>query len=165
MFLGQPCGFCLRGDCEPVLVFFGDHEDALFLVWAEHEVRGGGDDPRDGGEFFCDEAGDLAEVLALDDDEEVVGAGHEVAGDDLGVFGDAFRKAIEAAASFGSDFYLDDGADEIDSDFLFIDDGPVAEDEAIGLELFDAVEDLIGGEVEHFGELLGFERGVFVQQL
>lgn len=146
-------------------MFFGDHEDTLFLVGAEHEVGGGGDDALDGGEFFGDEAGDLAEVFAFDDDEEVVGSGHEVAGYDFSMFGDAFGEAIEAAASFRGDFHLDDGADEVDADFLFIDDGPVAEDEAIGLEFFNAVEHLIGGEVEHFGELLGFQRGVFVQQL
>ncbi|MFM1943727.1 MAG: hypothetical protein RI897_2709 [Verrucomicrobiota bacterium] len=146
-------------------MFFGDHEDALFLVGAEHEVGGGGDDALDGGEFLGDEAGDLAEVFAFDDDEKVVGSGHEVAGDDLRVFGDAFGEAIEAASAFGGDFDLDDGAYEVDADFLFIDDGAVAEDEAIGLELFNAVENLIGGEVEHFGELLGFQRGVFVQQL
>ena len=96
-------------------------------------MGGGGEDAIEGGEFLGDETGDVAKVLALDEDEEVVSAAGEVAADDLVEAGDAEGETIEAAAALWGEADLDEGGDGGVADGLGIGDGVVAEDGAIFL--------------------------------
>ncbi len=83
---------------------FDVHQEALFLVGTEHEkwvARWRGDALKRG-EFFRDERGDTLQTGAIDEDEEVVAAGHEITGFDLVKAADALGEAIEAAAALGA---------------------------------------------------------------
>jgi hypothetical protein len=75
-------------------------------------MRGRGEHALDGGKFFRDERRDLLQARAVDEHQQVVAAGHEVAGFHLVELADALGQAVEAAAAFGRDAHLDDGADD-----------------------------------------------------
>src|ERR1700722_7072924 len=72
--------FPLRTDLEAFFVHDAFAQNALDLVGLEIEVGGRGEDAGEGGEFFGNEAGDLLERVALDEDEQVEAAAHEETG-------------------------------------------------------------------------------------
>ena len=154
----------LRADFKSFIFVMGFHQDAVVLVGLEHEVGGGGEDAGEGGEFFGDEEGDILEVFAGDEEEEVEGAGHEVEGLDFGEFTDAVGNVVEAAFTLGGDFDFDDGGDEVDVELVVVDDGLVAADDAAFFVFGDAAADFVGGEAEHAGEVLGGFEGVLFEE-
>jgi hypothetical protein len=154
----------LWADFEAFEFFGAFHHDGLLFVGLEHEVGAGAGDASEGGEFFGDELGDFTEITALDENEEVVAAGHEEKGSDFVELGDTAGDAIEAAFAFGLDLDFDDGFDEVSVDFVVVDDRLVAEDDFVVLVLLDAARDLVGGEVEHLGQIGGRSQRVFFEK-
>ena len=64
-------------------------------------------------ESFSDtNAATLLQACAVDEHQQIVAAGHEVARFHLVEPADALGEAVEAAAAFGRDAHLDDGADD-----------------------------------------------------
>ena len=111
MFKFHRLGNSSRRDLEPFrFLNFAAEQEAVFLVGAQHEMRGRGEHALDGGEFFRDERRDLLQARAVDEHQQVVAAGHEVAGFHLVELADALGQAVEAAAALGRDAHLDDGA-------------------------------------------------------
>jgi len=73
-------------------------------------MRARGEHALDRGKFFGDEPGDLLQARTVDDEQQVVGAGHEVARFDLVETADAVREVVETTSALGGDLHLDDGA-------------------------------------------------------
>jgi len=74
------------------------------------KMRAGGKHALDGGEFFRDETRHFLQAGAHDENQQIVGARHEVAGLDLVETADPVGQAIESAPRSGVILHLDDGA-------------------------------------------------------
>ena len=145
----------LRRDREAFAHWVVGHEDALFLVGLEEEMRGGREDAGNRRQFLRDKGSHFAQGFAFDDDQQVVAAGHQIAGFDLVVFGDAARESIKAALALRRDFHFDHRAHEFDAELLFVDDRAVAEDDLLVLVAADPRGDFRLWEIEQNRKLRG----------
>src|ERR1035441_1855330 len=68
----------LRSDTESFFCMAGFHQYAEALVGFEHEMGGRGEHTFERRQPFADERGHLAQVAALDEQQHVVGAAHEI---------------------------------------------------------------------------------------
>ena len=106
----------------------------LLFVSAEHKVSRGGEHALDTSEALGDERGDIAQIIAYGENEQIVRAGHEVAGLDRVEAGDAGGEAVETAIALGADLDLDHGADDVFLRALGVEHGAPAEEDLFGFE-------------------------------
>ena len=128
-------------------------------------MRGGGGDALDGGQFLRDEGGDLVQAVAVDDDQHVVTAGHEIAGFNLVVLGDALGQAVEPPAALRRQLDLDNRLHAVPAFGLVAEDRLIAEDIPVGLGLADFITNLVLGQFQHAGQIPGGQGGVLPKQL
>jgi hypothetical protein len=153
--------FSSRRDLEPVVFLgFAFHENSRFLVGAQEKMRGSGKHAFERRKFFGNERGDALQARAVDEHEQIVAAGDEMAGFDLVEAADAFGEAIEAAAAFRRDADFDDGAH---ATFILgkIQHGPPAEQDAMLFQFVQLAVDLGFGNVEHLRHLRGGQTAAF----
>ena len=90
----------------------------------------------DGRKFFRHERRDFLQAGAADEHQQIVAAGHEIAGFDFVEPADAVGEAVESAAAFGRDADFDDGADDAGFFIGQVEHGAPSEQDALGAQLF-----------------------------
>jgi hypothetical protein len=135
----------------------------MVLIDFEHEMRRGRNDSLDRGQLFGDEPRHLPQIGTLHHHQQIVTARHQVTRAHLGVFGDAFRQPVEAAAAFRRYPHFDDGADDVQAHFFLIQNRAIPQDDAAGLVLFDFGGHLGFGKIQHFGQVPHRGCRVFLQ--
>ena len=136
----------------------------MFLVQAQHKMGGGGEDAFDGGQFFGHERRNFLQAGAVDDEHEIVAAGHEVGGFDFFEAGEALGEAIETAAAFGCEADFDDGADDAGILLGQVEHGANAEQDAFLFQGIELTIDIGYGQLEHLRHLRGVQAAAFEQQ-
>lgn len=127
-------------------------------------MRGRGEHALDGGEFFRDERRDLLQARAVDEHQQVVAAGHEIAGFHLVELADALGQAVEPAAALGRDAHFDDGADDAGIFMREIQHGAKAEQHAVLFEGFKLGVQFSFGQLKDLRELWRGEAIFFKEQ-
>ena len=128
-------------------------------------MRCGGDDTFDGRKFFGHEPGNFLQAATADKYEQVVAAGHEIAGLNFFEATDAFGQSVESAAAFGSDAHFDDGADGSRIFIGEIQHRAPAEQNTILLELLQLPGHLVFSQMQHLSHLRRAQAAAFEQEL
>lgn len=154
---GRPVTCCAiqRSGCdgETLIRILPFHQDAFEFISLEHKMGCCGRNTFDGGDGFRDKGCDFAQVCAFDEQEEVECAAGEEHGTDLGKLADSGGQAIETAFTFRLDFDFDDGLDPIEVEFVFVDDGLIAEDDFSLFVVIDFLAHFFGGDTEHASDI------------
>ena len=108
-------------------------EKAALLVDLELEMRRGRRHALDGAELFGYKKRHLTEILAIDNDGEVVATAHQVATADLVKFRNAARDPVETTLALRRQFDLDESRDIVVARLFLIDHRMVPENRAIVL--------------------------------
>ena len=122
-------------------------------------------DALNGGEARRDEVGDILEGFALDDDEQVEAAAHEVDGADLIEAVDAFCNGVEADLALRRQVDLDDGRHSVRAELLPVDQRVVGQDDLVLLQLLDILLDFVLAAVQHRGQLVDRTARVVLEEL
>ena len=135
----------LRRDSEPLIGAVLVHQHAEALVGLEHEMGGGGEDAFEGRKPLADERRHFAQGAALHEQQQVVGAAHQVGRAHFGEAADALGDGVEAALALRGHLDLDDGGDLVQVELVLVQDGLVAADDAVLFVIGDALVDLGAG--------------------
>lgn len=118
----------------------------------------------DGRKFFRNESRHFLQARAVDDDHQIVAAGHEPARFHFIEARDAFGQAIEAAAALGREAHFDDGAHDAGIFLREIQHWTNAQQHAAFFQRVEFAIDIGLGHLEHLRDLRRVQAATFEQQ-
>ena len=127
-------------------------------------MAAGGSDALDGGQAGGHEVGYVLQGLALDDDQQVEAAAHEVHGAHLVEAVDALGDGIKAHFPLGGQVDLDDGGHRVVPELLPVDEGIIGKDDLVLFQVLDVLLHFVFAALEHGSQLADGAAGIMFQE-